>query len=419
MSFILLIGCSSKMDVNREPDFQSRFLPYFSNAESEQVWLATVNDNMTQEHRREFKLPDEWEVYRIQLEDNTRYIDENGTEISKEEFKSHNYKYKVWTKEKFKPKWSKVLTEEETTNLKVNHLPIYTAIQIQLVQMTDEEYLARDYAEKEGQYALQIYFGEAFDDQEKSLKIQQEVREHIDLTKSKINRIEYTKKASKRKEKLLGIDQYPIFILYDHKKLLLKTTDLQDISSFLTRENASLEEPFNLISEEFGFKPFEIPEGWTVVLIVENYAIKQPFDLLDPEYENVSEHIRIFFGIPAEENVYDLEEYNLNRKDKQVKYAVSAGEYIGSISITKLGSPKDGLKYLPVPVLEEYARTTVQGKEVLYFTHPNDENPSAYIWLSEDEQYRYAFAHDRSRDKTLEETIPLLETLMIGKNNND
>jgi hypothetical protein len=343
MSFILLIGCSSKIDVNRDPDFQSRFLPYFSNAESEQVWLATVNDNMTQEARERFILPE----------------------------------YKVWTKETFKSTWSKVLTEEDSTKLKLDHLPIYTATQIQLVQMTDEEFLAQDYAKKKGQYALHIYFGEAFNDQEMSLKIQQEVRENIDLTKSKINRVKYAKKASERKEKLLGIDKYPIFILYDHKKLLIKTTDLQDISSFLARENTTLEEPFNFISEDFGFIPFEIPVGWQVVILVENYAMKQPFDLLDPEYEDVPEHIRIFFGIPAEENVYDLEEYNQNRN----------------------------------------TGTTVHGKEVLYFTHPNDENPSVYLWLTEDEQYRYAFAHDHSKDKTLDETIPLLETLMTQKNN--
>jgi hypothetical protein len=122
MSFILLISCSSKIDVNREPDFQSRISPYLSNAESEKVWLATVNDNMTQEDRREWKLPDEWEVYRIQLEDHTRYIDENGAEISEEEFKSHNYKYNAWTKESFKPKWSKVLTKKETMDLTLDHL---------------------------------------------------------------------------------------------------------------------------------------------------------------------------------------------------------------------------------------------------------------------------------------------------------
>jgi hypothetical protein len=236
MSIILVIGCSSNIDVNREPDFQSRFLPYFSNAESEQVWLATVNDNMTQEEVERFILPDEWEVYRIQLEDNTRYIDDNGTEISKAEFEMHDYEYKIWTKETFNSRWSKVFTEEGSSQLKIDHLPKYTATQIQLVQMTDEDFLAQDYAKEEGQYALHIYFGEAFEDQEMSLKIQHEVRENIDLINSKINRAKYAKKASKRKEKLLGIDKYPIFILYDHERPILITTELQDISSFMTRE---------------------------------------------------------------------------------------------------------------------------------------------------------------------------------------
>jgi hypothetical protein len=146
--------------------------------------------------------------------------------------------------------------------------------------MTDEEFLARDYAEKKGQYALQIYFGEAFDDQERSLEIQQEVRENIDLTNSKIQRVEYAKQASERKEKLLGIDKYPTFILYGHKKTLLKTTDLEDISIFLSGENATLEEPFNLISEDFGFRPFDIPDGWEVVIITEYYARSNPLTYL-------------------------------------------------------------------------------------------------------------------------------------------
>jgi hypothetical protein len=102
-----------------------------------------------------------------------------------------------------------------------------------------------------------------------------------------------------------------------------------------------------------------------------------------------------------------------------VKYAVTAKEYFATLSISKLESPEneDALEFLPVPDLEEYERTKVHGIEVLYFTYPNHENPSVYVWLTEDEQYRYSFEHGRSRDKTLDETIPLLETLMTKKSN--
>lgn len=234
MVFFLLVGCSSIKDVNRDPDFQSRLMPYYNGFgnEEEQIRLAMVNDNMTKEDRQLFRLPEEWEVYRIKLADNTRFIDENGNVITKEMFATHEYEHKVWTKENFKPKWSKALTEA-TGYLKIDHLPIYTATQIQMVQMTDEEYLARDYADKEGDYALQIYLGELW----MNSNITQEVQNQIDMQKYNINTVGYSRKPSERKEKLLEIEEYPIFILYDHEKVLLKTTELQDISSFLAHEN--------------------------------------------------------------------------------------------------------------------------------------------------------------------------------------
>jgi hypothetical protein len=232
MAQVGLMSCSSLKDVERDPDFQSRFIQYYGDND-ERIWLAAVNDNMTREDRERMILPSEWEVYQIKLKESTRIIDENGNEITKEEFQAHDYEYKVWTKEKFKTKWSKVLTEKETKDLILDHYPIYTAKQIQIVQMTDEEYIARDYSQKEGQYSLQIFFGEAFDNQEMNAKLQQEVWKHIDMTNSKINSISFQKLATDRKEKLLGIEKYPIFILYDHEKLLLKTNNLDELVNFL------------------------------------------------------------------------------------------------------------------------------------------------------------------------------------------
>jgi hypothetical protein len=186
----------------------------------------------------------------VRIHYSTRYIDENGNEITKEKFQVHDYAYKVWTKEKFKTKWSKVLTKKETKDLKIDHYPIYTAIQIQLVQMTDEEYIARDYSQKKGHYSLQIYFGEAFDNQEMNVKLQQEIWEHIDMSNSKINSVSFQKLANDRKEKLLEIEEYPIFILYDHEKLLLKTDNLDELVNFLNPESESTLSDINSKQEE-------------------------------------------------------------------------------------------------------------------------------------------------------------------------
>lgn len=228
---MFIIGCTSKIDTNRDPDFQSLLIP---STDETDVWLAMVDDNMTPKERDMFNLPEEWEVYRIKIGNDTAFIDEDGLEVSKELFEEHDFEFKVWTKEPFKQAWSKVSIEDR---LNVEHLPMYTAAQIQLVHITDEQYLARDFAKEEGEFALFVYMGEAFDDQQKSQFIQNEVLETVDLTNSPLKSVAFSSKPSERKEKLLGIVQYPIFVLYDHEKLIMKSTNIEDITEAYTKNN--------------------------------------------------------------------------------------------------------------------------------------------------------------------------------------
>jgi hypothetical protein len=221
-------------NLDRVPDFQSRLIEFHEDEERKDVLLALVNDNMSKKEREMFNLPSEWEAYRIKLDINTKYIDKNGTEITKEKFQLHDYKVNVWTKESFKPQWSKVLPEDGSMELISDRIPIYSATQIQLVEMSDEEYLAVDYAYQEGEFALQIYLGEAFDDPKRSDSIGVEISEVMDVTKGKLASVGYSKKPSERKEALLGIHSYPIFLLYDHEKLVHMTTELEEILNFFS-----------------------------------------------------------------------------------------------------------------------------------------------------------------------------------------
>ncbi|MFN7252482.1 MAG: hypothetical protein ACK4M9_17135 [Anaerobacillus sp.] len=221
-------------NLDREPDFQSRLIEFHEDEERKDVLLALVNDNMSKKEREMFNLPSEWEAYRIKLDKNTKFIDENGAEITKEKFQLHDYKVNVWTKESFQPQWSKVLREDGSMELISDRIPIYSATQIQLVEMSDEEYLAVDYAYQEGEFALQVYLGEAFDDPKRSESILVEVSEVMDVTMAKLVSVGYSREPSERKEALLGINSYPVFLLYDHEKLVHMTTDLEEILNFLS-----------------------------------------------------------------------------------------------------------------------------------------------------------------------------------------
>ncbi|MEB1809282.1 MAG: hypothetical protein LPK26_18655 [Bacillaceae bacterium] len=230
----LLTACSTT--VNNTPDFQSSFLPYFNEDANEEVILAIVDDNITEEERGNFIFPKEWEVYRIHIKDETTFINANGEKIKKEEFEMHDYKFNVWTSEKFQPAWTDVLTDD-SNQLVIDHIPSYTAKKIQIVDMTDKEYLALDYAQKEGEYHLQIFVGDGFNDEESNLIIQDEVWNAIDLGKSKIKSVGFSERPSKRKEELLEIQEYPSFFLYDHEKLLLKTAHLEGILEYLSNND--------------------------------------------------------------------------------------------------------------------------------------------------------------------------------------
>ncbi|WP_216829834.1 hypothetical protein [Alkalihalobacterium elongatum] len=236
LSTMFLIACSAKVDLST-PDFQASFLPYFDVSGHEEVLLAIVNDNSTQEERDHFAFPEEWEVYLIHLEEDTLFLDEKGTEITKEEAKMHDYMFNVWTKEAFQSQWTDVLTEEGSSKLIIDYIPAYSVSQIQLVNMTDDEYLALDYARNHGDFHLQVYVGEGFNNEKINLQIQDEVWEAIDLNKSQINSVGFKERPSERKAQLLSITEYPTFILFDNEKLLIKTNQLGGVLEYMTQNS--------------------------------------------------------------------------------------------------------------------------------------------------------------------------------------
>ncbi|MBU8906267.1 hypothetical protein [Desertibacillus haloalkaliphilus] len=228
---IFLFGCSSEVDLQREPDLQSNLLSLDEKYEKE-TYLGVVNDNMTPKERNAFNLPDEWEAYRIEFNHSTRFIDHEGAEIEKEAMKSHNFKFNIWTEESFKSEWSNVEVKEGTSMAIITDLfPLYTATQVQLVPMTDEEYLERSYAYEEGEIAIEVYINEAFYEKDDRM-----VPEEIYDRSDNFNRFSSTSsEASKRKERLLNIEEYPVFLVYDHEGLVLKTYDIHELLEFLDR----------------------------------------------------------------------------------------------------------------------------------------------------------------------------------------
>lgn len=183
---------------------------------------------------------------------------------------------------------------------------------------------------------------------------------------------------------------------------------------------SNLEPPLDVIDSNFGLKPFSYPDDWQVVGIEEVYRQTQPVNIHNPTYEEKPHIINIYFGLPAEENTFDINSFNEGRKDRRLKLAYSVVERFGTLSIKKFDEAvqdlADGLNGLPTT--EEFLiETKINDHQVFYHLEAQDESPWFYIWFSEDKRYRYQFIfdsehHSHLRRRPLEEGIAILEIFL-------
>jgi hypothetical protein len=187
-----------------------------------------------------------------------------------------------------------------------------------------------------------------------------------------------------------------------------------------------LAHPYNLITDEFGFIPFESPDEWEVYAIDEIRPMKVPTNIANPEYEELPNQVDIYFGKRSKENTRDLEGFNNNQKTKntglRAKFMVSQDESFGRLTIKKYNhviknweEAISGVNGLAVPFPEEYERVTIRDKEILYYVPPEHDEPWYYVWLSSDKKYRYVFAYDSmyKGSKSHEYTMSILQKLTL------
>ncbi|MCD8508577.1 MAG: hypothetical protein LRY73_00795 [Bacillus sp. (in: Bacteria)] len=165
----LLMSCSNNEEpLSSGPDFQGSF-----HATDEKTSIVVVDMNMTREDMEFFRYPDEWEVYAVKWNDDTTFLDETGTEIPEAAIGEHDHQIKVWTEERFEKELTDFVTGVDE-NIE-EFYPVYTASQIQLVEMTLEDYLARLVSFEKGDLALTVFLGdELSDDQDAVQEFQSE-----------------------------------------------------------------------------------------------------------------------------------------------------------------------------------------------------------------------------------------------------
>lgn len=223
----LLMSCSSDEIVTSEPDFQGTF-----HIEDEKTSLVVVDMNMTREDMEFFRYPDEWEAYVVKWNDDTIFLDEAGTEISQNEFEEHDYQIKVWTKETFENEWSAFVTGDDE-NSEENY-PVYTARQIQLVEMTLEDYLAGHITFEKGDLALKIFLGDKMsNDQDAVQEFQSEFNEVMDKIQFVQSYGVVYGEGYKRDVQFLELESYPAYVIFDHEQMILKTYEQDEFMEFL------------------------------------------------------------------------------------------------------------------------------------------------------------------------------------------
>lgn len=193
--------------------------------------FVIVDMNMTEEDRMYFNYPDEWEAYVVKWNEKTVFLDELGNEIQEGQFEQHDYHIKIWTKEKFKQKITELRNDEKLDEI----YPTYTARQIQLIEMTWEDYVLRKVSNKEGELSVQVFFGEEISNDNKKLyEFQKELNETFEKRNDIINRHSFMMgKGNKRDTQFLEIEEYPAFIVFDHEKMIFKTYDKEEYVEFI------------------------------------------------------------------------------------------------------------------------------------------------------------------------------------------
>ncbi|UCZ53888.1 hypothetical protein LGQ02_03640 [Bacillus shivajii] len=228
--FLLIIftfGCANQ-SLDREADLQGNHSPVL--AEGELFVIAGYEQ--TVDHMRRFEMPEEIEGYRISYDDETLFVDEDGNEVSESDVRTHYFKFNVWTKETFEKSVTNT-GDDGWSEESIKEFPNYTAAKIELVEMSDEEYLARRLADEEGYFSIIFYLGDEFEDDPNKYN---SFIQMIDEKRSKIRQFTYTAFPSERLEVLLNIQSYPAFVIFDHEQLILKAYDEDQLMEFIERE---------------------------------------------------------------------------------------------------------------------------------------------------------------------------------------
>lgn len=194
--------------------------------------LVVVDMNMTQEDVNFFRYPEEWEAYVIKWDENTIFLDEAGTEITVEKSQQHDYHIKIWTKEAFNKELSKLNTEAD--GKLVEGYPVYTAQQIQLIEMKVEDYIEKHVTFQEGKIAVNVFLGEEISKDEKLLySFQKELNEFMS-NHSNIQSYRFSfGEGNNRDVQFLEIEDYPAFFVFDHEQLIFKTYEQEKFIEFI------------------------------------------------------------------------------------------------------------------------------------------------------------------------------------------
>ncbi|WP_100333836.1 hypothetical protein [Bacillus alkalisoli] len=211
------------IDSGVNPSFQAILS---SQLKGDNMYLAIVNDNRT----NELQIPSEWEAYRLQIQEETKIIDENGNEISLNDVNLYEFYLNVWTKEPFISEWTKLAVNQQDRGYE-NH-PLYTAKRIQVVEIPNEDYLERLYAKEEGKYALYIYIGEDLGG-EIGIEIQKEINTLLHKEKNNMYIVSFISVPPDQEKQLFNIEHYPAYVILDHEKVLVNTVELEDILPYL------------------------------------------------------------------------------------------------------------------------------------------------------------------------------------------
>lgn len=228
------MGTNENKEITREADLQG--ITYLGDFDDQMIFVH-VDDDRNPREKQSFTGTEYVYGYWLKVTNDTEIINEAGEELTLEEI-SVRY-IEAWVKEEFVEERTvaniyEISLEEEGRTL----FPIYTAEKIKHVEVvrTKEDVIEQLKSYEEGKYTLHLFF-DSMESHNDRVDEANEVMDIIsDLETIETGFVSTGAEGPPENAKLLGIEEYPSYVIFNTRDVVLITSNLDEVKEFFGLE---------------------------------------------------------------------------------------------------------------------------------------------------------------------------------------